>query len=78
MEDYAEDPAPATPSNGDELLTTEEVMRITKHTRFTLNQYRSDRNRKGKEVGPAFEKRGHFAYYRRSEVEAYMATRKGA
>jgi len=88
VEDHAADAAAATPSNaeapltitagGEVLLTTHDVARITGHTYATLQQYRADRVRTGREVGPAFVKRGRFCYYPASAVEVYVAARKGA
>lgn len=57
-----------------ELLTTTQVSDLTGITVFSLEQYRSLRN-KGLDKGPRFVKRGRSVLYERGAVEEYLARR---
>lgn len=65
---------PGTPSN--DLLTTSQVSEITGITVFSLEQYRTLRN-KGLDKGPEFIKRDRYVFYRRAAVMDYLARRGG-
>lgn len=57
-----------------EMLTTSQVSEMTGITVFSLEQYRSLRN-KGLDKGPSFVKRGRSVLYERAAVEDYLARR---
>lgn len=67
--------APKTPSNSD-LLTADQAAELTGHTKHTLAQYRTLTDR-GDQRGPAFVRFGRAVFYRRPDVEAYLAARRG-
>lgn len=74
MRDHAGSSGDATPSN--DLLTRHETAELTGLTVFTLDQYRMLRKH-GLERGPDFVKRGHYIFYPRRAVEAWLAKREG-
>ena len=55
-----------------DLLTTVQVSAMTGITVFSLEEYRSLRN-KGLDRGPRFVKRGRSVLYERLDVEKYIA-----
>lgn len=75
--DYAAQPAPSIPSFAD-LLTPKQVAEMTGHPETVLAVYRSRRNTGlSPEAGPPFLKIGREVFYTRTDVEDFLARKRG-